>query len=826
MVELLAPAGSREAFAAAVESGANAVYLGGKLFGARQYAPNFTMDEMAEAVKFAHVRGVKVYVTVNTLVDDGEWAVASDYLRDLYDIGVDAAILQDFGVLRLAKRAAPNLPLHASTQMTAHNVEGVNLLAGLGFERAILARELSLDEISHICDKARCAVEVFIHGALCISYSGQCLMSSLIGGRSGNRGRCAQPCRLPYQLIGSAANPLTEKIDAGEYLLSPKDLQTIEIVPQLISAGIASFKIEGRMKRPEYVAIVTDAYRQAIDSYVQHPGEYVVEKETLQNLEQIFNRGFTTAHLFGKQGTEMMSDRRPNNRGVLAGRVIRWIAGERKAHIRLEAPLRVDDIVEAWVKVGGRVNMEVSSLFVDGVAVSSAEADSEVLIPCNEPVRTGDRVFKTFDIRLTERARALFNKIGNRRIAVDIAVTAEMGKPLTIEVKDLEGNCVDASTGFIVEAARKQPLTTELLETQCSRLGATPFILRNFTAQIGENVMAPISEINAARREALSKLEDKRLARFDRPPLPQFEVAKQKQVTAASGLLLRPELVVRVETPQQVSSALEAGADWIYLMGESFSKRDCSIDYYAKILEQTRSAGKRIVFGLPRILRGGEIDDWKELLNGFAVLEPDAVGVGNPGAWAMVREHKNLKIHVDYTMNIYNQEAIRLCDELGAISATLSPELTLAQVERLAGVADIDVECLVHGRIPMMISEFCAVGSYLGKSDAATCSGACSKGPFFLRDRKGEEFPVITDDACRMHILNAKELNMLPYVDRFMSAGVKKIRIEAWDKTPEETGKWTAFYRQALDSGKSKQFALDDAERGEFTRGHYFRGVL
>ena len=788
--------------------------------------PNFTMDEMAETIKFAHVRGVKVYVTVNTLVDDGEWTIASDYLRDLYDLGVDAAILQDLGVLRLVRRAAPNLPLHASTQMTAHNLEGVNFLAGLGFERVILARELSLSEISHICDKSRCAVEVFIHGALCICYSGQCLMSSLIGGRSGNRGRCAQPCRLPYQLVGSPTNPLTEKIDAGEYLLSPKDLQTIEILPQLIGAGIASFKIEGRMKRPEYVAIVTDAYRQAIDAYTNHPGEYKVEKETLQDLEQIFNRGFTTAHLLGKNSAEMMSDRRPNNRGVLAGRVIRWLQGERKAHIRLEAPLQVGDIVEAWVKVGGRVNMEVSSLAVDGVAVDSAEADSEVFIPCNEPVRPGDRVFKTFDIRLTERARSLFNKAGNRRIPVDIAVTAELGNPLKIEVKDSEGNCVDAVTGFIVEAARKQPLTTELLEAQCSRLGATPFVMSNFTAQIGENVMAPISEINAARREALTKLEEKRLSAFVRPPLPPFNFSLPKDSGASSGLTRRPELAVRVETFEQASSALESGADWIYLMGESFSKRDCSIDYYAKILEQVRAAGKRIVFGLPRILRGGEIDDWRELLSGFAALIPDAIGVGNPGAWTLAREYADLRIHVDYTMNIYNQEALEFCRELGAISATLSPELTMTQVERLAGATPIDVECLVHGRISMMISEFCAVGSYLKKTDSTTCSGACSKGSFSLRDRKGEEFPVITDDACRMHILNAKELNMLPYIDRFVAAGVKRVRIEAWDKSPEETGKWTAYYRQALDLGKSKQFSPDDAERGEFTRGHYFRGVL
>ena len=247
MIELLAPAGNREAFSAAIEAGADAIYLGGQQFGARQYADNFAADELAESIRQAHLLGVKVYVTVNTLLDDAELPVLKDYLRTLYDIGADAAILQDIGVARVAKHIAPNLPIHASTQMTAHDLPAVNLLADYGFDRVILSRELSLAEIKTISSGARCQIETFIHGALCICYSGQCLMSSMIGGRSGNRGRCAQPCRLPYRLLNNEGQDALAGREIGEYLLSPRDFQTIEFVPELIDAGVVSFKIEGRM---------------------------------------------------------------------------------------------------------------------------------------------------------------------------------------------------------------------------------------------------------------------------------------------------------------------------------------------------------------------------------------------------------------------------------------------------------------------------------------------------------------------------------------------------------------------------------------------------
>ncbi|MFZ5647205.1 MAG: peptidase U32 family protein, partial [Bacillota bacterium] len=318
--ELLAPAGGWEAFTAAVENGADAVYLGGKMFNARQSADNFDNDDLKRAVEYAHLRGVKIYVTVNTLIADGEMEDALEFLFALHNTGADAAIIQDAGLASLARKTIPELQLHASTQMTAHNSPGVMSLLEQGFSRVVLARELSLKEISEIKKTTGADLEVFIHGALCIAYSGQCLLSSMIGGRSGNRGRCAQPCRMQYVLTDGAGSPLVNPAEAGEYLLSPRDLNISAHIPDLISAGINSFKIEGRMKRPEYVATVVRVYRSLIDRALSGDPYFVEEKQE-SDLAQIFNRDFTTGYFFGGQGRDMMSYKRPNNRGVRLGRV-------------------------------------------------------------------------------------------------------------------------------------------------------------------------------------------------------------------------------------------------------------------------------------------------------------------------------------------------------------------------------------------------------------------------------------------------------------------------------------------------------------------------
>lgn len=832
MVELLAPAGNREAFNAALECGADAIYLGGQQFGARQYAPNFSRDELVQSIRQAHLLGSRVYITVNTLVDEAEMPALRDYLGFLYEAGADAAILQDIGVARVAKRIVPHLPIHASTQMTVYDLPAVEALVDYGFSRVILARELSLGEIAAICRKARCEIETFIHGALCICYSGQCLMSSLIGGRSGNRGRCAQPCRLPYTLLDKSGKNFLAEQGIGEYLLSPKDFQTIEVLPELIRAGVASLKIEGRMKRAEYVAVVVDAYRRGLDRTLADPQHYAVPAEDLRDLEQIFNRGFTTGHLKGKNGREMMSDRRPNNRGVLIGRALHYQPRERRLIMKLEGPLAVGDIVEAWVKVGGRVNIEVASLQADGAEVKDAGAGQEISLPCPEFVRPGDRVFKTFDTQLTSKVRNWFAKPhAKRRIPVTIAAYAKVEEKLRIEITDRDGHKGEATTQNMGQPARNRPLTQDLLAAQCAKLGSTPFSLEQFSAEIDGSVMVPITEINEARRRAAEMLAEQRLAAFARPPLTPTDDEVEMAETAALGgsMAKMSELAVNIDTKQQAGAALAAGADWLMVSGERFHGGLYTQADYAELLAMAHNQGAKIMFSLPRIIRESRSEEVTARLAWFADLGPDAVGVANLSALAQMRQYPGLAVHADYPLHFYNSAALAYIRDQGAQSATLSPELTLQQVQVLGQKAVLPLECLVHGRITLMVSEFCVVGAYLDCQGKQRGDGVCRPGGFVLHDRKGEAFPVATDDACRMYIQNAKELSMLPYVQKLAQLpGISRLRIEACHMDAAEVGRVTGLYRKALAAGPSglSVAEVDAAEHGDITRGHYFRGVL
>jgi putative protease len=832
MIELLAPAGNAEAFAAALNSGADAVYLGGRQFGARAYAANFSDEELAAAVRNAHLLGVAVYVTVNTLVDNSEIPALADYLRHLYEIGVDAAIVQDIGVVAVARRVVPDLPLHASTQMTVHNLAGVEFLAGQGISRVVLARELSLDAIRRICERSPIEIETFIHGALCISYSGQCLMSSMIGGRSGNRGRCAQPCRLPYTLVDETGKDVLAGQDAGKYLLSPKDFNTIEHIPDLIDAGVVSFKIEGRMKRAEYVSVVVDSYRRAIDACLADRSGFAVPEQDQKDMAQIFNRGFTSAYLFGKQGREMMSDRRPNNRGVRIGRVIGYDPRKKTAQIKLDEPLAVGDIVEFWVKVGGRSSATVTSITVDGRTVDAAPPLTAATIPVEGPVRAGDRVFKTFDAALMEKARASFSSAGPlRRVPVDAVVTVGEGRPLTVTLTDEAGNSGRGRTSFLAEKAIKRPLSEETLIAQIGRLGTTVFALHGLDSRIEGEVMVPLSELNEARREAVEELEAARLARYSRPPL----AAAVPDLAAFMPAPRRdnprkPALTVNTDTFDKAAAAAANGADIIMFGGDSLSGRPPTADDYRRVVALARDRGLAVILSTPRLVQDWQWPALEADLELFRGLAPDAVAMANLGTLQRASKVPGLAIHGDWPLNIYNSAAIRFYAARGLASLTLSPELTFGQVEELAAEPDIAIECIAHGYLTLMISEYCVMGSFLGGLHTGACTKPCLKGRYLLKDRMGETFPVAGDQFCRMHILNAKELSMLPHVPRLARSGAARIRVEGKAATVDELARTTRLYRELLDQGEGHPLLAGDGiktvEHQDITRGHYFRGVL
>jgi putative protease len=835
MIELLAPVGSREALVAAVESGANAVYLAGKMFGARASAPNFSDEELVESVRFAHLRGVLVYVTVNTLVDNVEIPVLSSYLQYLYKIGIDAIIVQDIGVFKIAKQIIPEMPIHASTQMTVHNLEGVQLLTELGFTRVVVSRELSMDDINHICKNTDTEIEAFVHGALCISYSGQCLMSSMIGGRSGNRGRCAQPCRLPYTLVDEHGNDLLAEAEAGEYLLSPKDLNTLELIPELINAGITSFKIEGRMKRPEYVAVAVDTYRRAIDVCLANSDDYVVAEEEQKELAQIFNRDFTTAYLKSNHGRRMMSDRRPNNRGVRIGRVSDYQYQEKMATIKLDEPLHINDIVDFWVKVGGRVSVTVSSMMVNGQKVTSAPKGVEVSINVHAPVRINDRVFKVFDAGLMERARSFFTDPNAvKRVPVEINVTVQEGQPLEISIQDVDGFRGQAKTSFIAQKAIKRPLTSEVIAKQVERLGSTIFSVSTLECNIDGEVMVPISEINDVRRRAVEELEKARLAPFQRESLPMKKYVVRDfispTITRDKSGIQQPLLVANVDTIDKLNVSLESGADCIMFGGESFNHKTITPDIYKQAVAIVHDQGKKIILNTPRIIKQWQMDGLKKELALFQKLQPDAIAISNLGALHVAKELTSLPLHGDYPLNIYNSISIDFLATQGISSMTLSPELNFSQIEELANDQNFDLECLVHGYITLMVSEYCTIGSYLGKVDTGKCNQACLRREYWLNDRKDEIFPIATDQFCRMHVLNAKELSMLPHVPRFGMMGIKRIRIEGKKSTLNHLCKITKLYREILEQGDDHPLFVQDkfktVEHDDITRGHYFRGVL
>jgi putative protease len=814
--ELLAPAGSKEALIAAVENGADAVYFGGKAFSARQYASNFTREELEWAIDYAHIRGVKAYVTVNTLIKDSELEKASEYLQFLCNAGADAVIVQDSGILSLLREQFPELPVHASTQMTIHNVEGLKFLEEMKVKRVILARELSLDEIKRIKSETSVEIETFIHGAQCFSYSGQCLLSSMIGGRSGNRGYCAQPCRKKYRLG-----------DAEGYLLSPRDLNMSEHIPALIEAGIDSFKIEGRMKRHEYVAGVVRIYRKLIGRYFESPENFRVTDEEKHTLLQLFNRGFTTGYFFGNPGSELMSVKYPHNIGTELGTVAGYDNRKQLLSLSLKEPLRTGD----GIGTGGGEGIVVKRMYVNNQRVSAA-GPGMVKIPFDIAVDKGSAVFKTHDSRLM----ASLETKSIRKIPVKMSVKAKIGEPVELCINDGE---IEATVhGGIVSRAESKPMSKDSIEAQLKRLGNTVFEARKISFNLDENIFIPVSELNELRRRAVEELEDERTKKWKR------RCKKPKIVSQKRNAEIKTVLAVNTSTIEGFEAAVDGGADIVYIGGEVFGnnkpqmkalrvtplegvstyrkairvvwesrtarfrsenpqgsgiveRRFVDRGDYVNAIEYGRKKGACVFIDTPRII--------KEMKGLNTDLDVEGFLVSNPGVLYHLRG-LNKPMVIDYSLNVFNRLTM---DYLLKYSqrVTLSPELTLEEIRNLTPFGK--TECIVHGFFPLMVSEHDLVGSLFpgGIKDA------------LLKDEKGFAFPVKTVQG-RTYVMNSRELCMLEYVPEIMEAGVECLRIEAGMYDAVKTREITGAYREAIDNNIGKSCS------GEYTTGHYFRGVV
>ena len=711
--------------------------------------------------------------------------------------------------------------------MSVSSLEGVRALAELGFTRVVLARELSLKEIRHICAHAPVEIETFMHGALCVCYSGQCLMSSMIGGRSGNRGRCAQPCRLPYTLVDEKGQDvLGDK--AGSYLLSPRDLSTIDVIPDLIEAGVSSLKIEGRMKRPEYVATVVRTYREAIDTYYAGKG-YAVTQEERDDLAQIFNRDFTTAYLEGRPGKAMMSDRRPNNRGLLIGRVTAYDWDARIVTVKLSGRLGLGDQVDFWVKVGGRVTATISALTdAKGRAVEEGQAGDTVSFAIPSAVRDHDRVFKVYDARLMERAKETYaSGAPVRRIPVAIEVRAAIGEPLTVAICDGEGHRAEGKTDFIGESARKRPLSEEIIRKQVSRLGTSVYEMKSLHCDIEGEVMVPMSEINEARRKAVEALDALRLK--------EIEAREHRPEPKFTDRIARPtpkkaDFLVAVDTLGKAEAALAAGADGILFGGESYEHRVIAPEEYERAWQMAREAGARIDFNTPRIVHDGQQKHVEHLLAAFAAFPPDAVHVHNIAMLALVRRLTDFAIHADYSLISYNKQTLAFLKDYGASGATLSPELTAKEIRQLAKESPLPLTCIVHGRLELLVSNYCVTGSFLGGCGEGPCTQPCTRGHFALKDRKDALFPLAMDQFCHMHVLNSKVLSMMPHAMKFRAAGIETMQIEAKAMGEKEIAAIVKAYRKAMafpeEPAEAQLSWIHEQEGKDITRGHYFRGVL
>ena len=836
-VELLAPAGNAAALRAAVRAGADAVYMGLESFNARRGADNFTFETLGQACAYAHLRGVKVYVTLNTVVLPREVDEALECARQAFRAGADAFIVQDIGLASEIKRTLPEARLHISTQMNTHSEAGIRAAARLGAARVTLAREVSVPEIAHlaqVADELGLEVETFAHGALCICYSGQCFMSSMIGGRSANRGMCAQACRLPYTLH-NVALPDKELPAPGEHLLSPQDLCSIDLLLQLIEAGARSLKIEGRMKSPEYVSSVTALYRAALDRALAacdagEPDAFSVSAAEHDALAATFSRGFTTAYLEGKRGNDIMSYQRPNNRGQFIGRVSSIEKG--RALIETQHELEVGDVIEFWTKKGH------VALTVSEDVQRRGRAVQVTLDGRTKSVRTGDRTF-----RVRSAAAAYHDDELEPRVPVVCRATLRKGAPLTVEFAvadpgDVSQASVDravlrrlgrdraqdalvaSAEGPVVEQARTKAVTADDVRAHIDRLGSTPFRVVDMTVDLDEGVGIGFSQIHRCRAAALENLEERIVAGTVRRTLPR--VAERDAVAAE-----RPSSCVGAAlatNPACARAAQRAGAQVVCVSALNLPRGE------AMSAGQLSPTGERASYPA-------------DVVPFLPAIDHDAVGAAREAAvnldvWAAVREGEPVVaeslaslqrahemgalVEAGPHVPVTNELALDALHAFGVRRVWLSPELNLHQIEDLGRATSTPLGITVSGTQELMVCEHCLLMSQ-GPCDQQCASCPRRKSPHFLEDRKGFAFPVATDAFGRSHLYNSVPLDIVPAIPDLLAAGVTAFLVDATLMNTDETTFAVERVARAVKVAQRDGNTL--AKLPDTTSGHLYRGV-
>ena len=764
MIELLSPVGDFECLKAAVQNGADAVYFGANSFSARAFASNFDDNTLEKAINYAKIRGVKTNLTLNTLIKNNEMQEAIDLASKAYKYGIDAIIVQDLGLAKYLIKNFPGLAVHASTQMSIHNLEGVHELEKLGFSRAVLSRELSIKEIDDICKNSNIEIEVFVHGALCISYSGQCLFSSMVGGRSGNRGKCAQPCRLPYELLEN-----NSVIDKG-YLLSPRDLCGLEYLPHLVKAGVTCLKIEGRMKTPEYVATVTRIYRKYLD-IIFSKKDYTIDEKDKNDLLQVFNRGgFSSGHLGLEANNKLIYKEKSNNMGIYLGKISNF--NNNKGHISFttQSSLNIGDKICVENKKHETSIYTISELMINNKNIKQANSGDLIKISrMKGNIFVGDKIFKLSDKTLSTSALNTLNS-ENKKINLNCKLIIKKDTPISITISDSNNNEINVVSETIPVDAINSPITKERLISQLSKTNDTPFKFTNFDIDLDDGLYIPnISSINELRRQSLYQFEQRLISSFKRdlPILSKYNFnvtnnnTSQKSISILLNILNLDFDYLKLKN-----------VDKIYIPFKYFT-----FEKYSNILKNITSKFNTYIY-MPVIIRNNYNNliqnNLPDILENFNIK---GFVISNLGNLELLQNYKNnYEFICNYTFNIFNDFTL---NELNCSTMTLSPELNKTDIENINNLNKC--ELIVYGKTPLMNSNYCL----LGKSNKcyATCDKKCnSTNKYYLKDRLGFLFRVIPDNIQTVTTIYNSKTTSIEHKD----LPINSVRIDILDESIEE----------------------------------------
>jgi putative protease len=818
--ELLAPAGDEESLRAAVAAGADAVYFGLRGgFNARARADNFAAADLPRIFEFLHSKGVQGFVTFNTLVFDRELPVAEEALADIARAGADAIIVQDLGIARLARQVCPELPLHASTQMTISSAEAAAIAQTLGVTRVVLPRELSIEEIRAMSARTDLELECFVHGALCVSWSGQCLTSEALQHRSANRGQCAQSCRMPYDLIVDGRVETARGDAQLKYLLSPRDLAAYDLLPELLAAGVSCFKIEGRMKGPEYVANVVDKYRRALEAALEQRPFPLTDRDE-EELRYSFSRSFSPGFLKGADHQELVHGLYPGHRGVLVGRV-------EEVHARARHVLVLAEPGAPRLKAGDRIlfdqgkpeddeprgGLHACDLLTDGLLKLVFGGPDQSTLDLRL-VKAGDVVWKAKDAEVTRRMKRIAAR--DRKIGITLSVRGGLGMPLHAEARDDLGRTAQVQSAMPLQAARDKALHEALLREKLCAFGETDFELRRLRIELEGALALPPSELKRMRRaltEGLASASPGRPPRRVRTGLDTDPMAVPLPGGTAAGA---PKLIPLLRTLEQVEVALRLGFDELQLDFMELVGLGIAVD-------RVRAAGARVIVATPRVQKPGEEGYDKR----FERLRPDGILARHLGAVEHFRRNPHAEtVHGDFSLNATNALTARTLLALGLSTLTPAYDLDLAQLLDLAaGVPGDRLEVTIHQHLPLFHNEHCVYSHLLSNGhDYRDCGRPCEAHLVHLRDGQGLEHPVIVDVGCRNTVFNARAQSAAGCLPRLLDAGVRRFRVELVREGAAETERVLRAYSGLLDGGRTGRQVI--AEVGALEKYGVSAGTL